>query len=927
MPEEKKAESTAEISRRSVLKWTAGLVVAGAMGAGLGFGADELLRSTAPPAGTATQTATGRVTATTGPPSEEKVFLNLWKESGALQVYVRDNRITRMEPFKGYPTYVNRLAERYRVYSPQRIQYPMKRVGWEPGGKSPIANRGKGDFVRITWDEAFVSITKELKRLLDTYGPSAFLYAPGEHSDSWYYHNRYLYVHDFLSFLGGYTSLGCDGLSWAGNRSSGASIIGDTAPNFFATEEISFFLKYSGMMVIWSRDPIVNDQQYEIIDDVKLMKEAGITLVFIGGGMDETAKNFADAWVPCHPYGDEALAAAITYTWITEGTYDQKYLDTHAVGFDEEHLPKDAPKGSSFKNYILGKSDGVPKTPEWAEPICGVKPRIIRALAREWASKPTGLVYWRGGRVNGGQYVRFMFTLLAMQGMGKPGIGLYGTRNGEAGARVWRDGVKAYPAPFEWGEARFTYHDTPAIPFVPDVYPFYHVIPPELADRKAASMGLAFAGKWPGFAIARVENPVKQVIRDVLWEVSMKADHEHPVYHRYNIGMDSVLYEYPMEGHSEAHAYFIAGGNYLARSPNCNSVMRALLSPKFEFILALDPWLEPDCMFADIVLPTVTNFERNDISAWGLYEIYCSKCIPNLFESRSDRDVWAELSKRMGIYDKWSAGMDTEDAWLKFIYEKSTSLPKHMTWEEFKKKGYHEWKVPDDWHPRTPNDWTWKKFWKDPKSSPLLTESGLIEIYSPSAVRIASLGQSGYYVHEDPNAVRPETQKFEEPSPGPDPLCPGIPAYIPNPEGKGTAAGEKYPIAVMTCHPKYAYHTSYQNVIWLQDEERKEINGYRYAPIWMSAKDAEARGIRHGDIVRVFNDRGQILCWADVSERILPGVARVNYGRWNDYVEPAVPGSLDKSGNIENLCRGGFISPFDTQQDVQAVAQVEKWKG
>jgi len=59
----------------------------------------------------------------------------------------------------------------------------------------------------------------------------------------------------------------------------------------------------------------------------------------------------------------------------------------------------------------------------------------------------------------------------------------------------------------------------------------------------------------------------------------------------------------------------------------------------------------------------------------------------------------------------------------------------------------------------------------------------------------------------------------------------------------------------------------------------------------------------------------------------MPGVAHVTYGRWNDYVQPGVPGSLDKSGNSENLCRGGFISPYDTQCDVQAVAQVEKWTG
>jgi anaerobic selenocysteine-containing dehydrogenase len=130
----------------------------------------------------------------------------------------------------------------------------------------------------------------------------------------------------------------------------------------------------------------------------------------------------------------------------------------------------------------------------------------------------------------------------------------------------------------------------------------------------------------------------------------------------------------------------------------------------------------------------------------------------------------------------------------------------------------------------------------------------------------------------------------------------------------------------MTCHPKFYYHTSYQNVIWLQDEERKEIDGYLYSPLWMNSQDAAVRGIEHGDLVRVYNHRGQVLAWAQVNDRIMPGVARLNYGRWNDYVEPGVSGSLDKSGNAENLCRGGFISPFDTQQDVQAVCEIEKWE-
>jgi len=939
-----------------MLKTTAGLVVAGAIGVGLGYGASELLRPTAPPGGITTVTET--VTATgTGPAPQagEQLFYNMYKEDGALRVFVKDGRVTRVEPFAGTKQNPMHLTDRYRTYSPHRIQYPMKRKGWEPGGKSDQSNRGKGEFVRISWEEAFTSVTSEIKRMLNTYGPSAFLYEPGEHSDSWMYHNRYLYVHDFFTLLGGYSSLGCDGYSWAASRSSGCSISGDQGRGLNPPEEISFFAEYSKMMVLWAVDPLINvidnpDFQ-QTTEDMRLLKERGVKIVAITAGYEDTGREFADTWIPCHPHGDSALAAAIAYTWITEGTYDQKYLDTHAVGFDEQHLPKGAPAGSSFKNYILGTSDGVPKTPEWAEPICKVKPRIIRALAREWASGPTGLKSWRGANLDGGNYVRFMYTLLAMQGLGKPGVGGWATAGGLGGGGYGMtiDGIRCFPSVRSWGEAPFVFHDSPAIPFTsvgggPGVYPFYHVIPPELADPKTTMLGLAFAGRWPGLAIARLKNPIVQYIRDVLFEVSMKADHEHPVYHRYNIGMDSVLYKYPLEGNSEVHMYIGAGGNLMARTANCNSVMRAFLSPKFEFILQLDPRWEPDLMFADIVLPTVTNFERNDISNYKNWSIYCSKCIPNLFESRSDRDVWEELAKRMDVWDKWAAGPDgkplpTEDDWLRLIYEKTTSLPKHMTWEEFKKVGYFDFNttMPPDWKPWTPYNWNWKQFWedptkainpwKDPTMTPpwgLITESGLIEIYSASTAKIASWGQSGYYLNED---LTSDTQKYEQDNtknPIPDPRAPVIPRALPNPEAEQY---KTYPIAIESCHPKFYYHTTYQDVVWLEDEEKKEVNGRLYAPIWMNKKDADDRGIKYGDIVRVFNKRGQILCWARTSEQMMPSAGRVTYGYWNDYDEPGVPGSLDRSGNIENLCRGGFVSPFDTQTDVQCIAQVEKWSG
>jgi hypothetical protein len=84
---------------------------------------------------------------------------------------------------------------------------------------------------------------------------------------------------------------------------------------YFSGGRSNWFLKYSKMMVFWSRDPLVTDgafsmgEPYATIDDCRLFKEAGIKLVFVGGSMDETSKNFADTWIPCNPYADKALAA------------------------------------------------------------------------------------------------------------------------------------------------------------------------------------------------------------------------------------------------------------------------------------------------------------------------------------------------------------------------------------------------------------------------------------------------------------------------------------------------------------------------------------------------------------------------------------------------------------------------------------------
>ena len=143
-------------------------------------------------------------------------------------------------------------------------------------------------------------------------------------------------------------------------------------------------------------------------------------MVHIDPYLNHTAAHLGGKWISPKHGTDTAFAQALTYVWITEGTYDKEFVEQRTTGFDE------------WKAHVLGEDDGVPKTPEWQEKETGVPARDVRALAREWAKKNTylGVGGWGcgvGGACRGptgAQWARMMTILGAMQGMGKPGSNL-----------------------------------------------------------------------------------------------------------------------------------------------------------------------------------------------------------------------------------------------------------------------------------------------------------------------------------------------------------------------------------------------------------------------------------------------------------------------------------------------------------------------
>ena len=148
-------------------------------------------------------------------------------------------------------------------------------------------------------------------------------------------------------------------------------------------------------------------------------------MVFIDPYYNHTAGLIGDKWFAPRLGTDVALGLAIAFVWLTEDLYDKEYVADRTHGFDE------------WKAYVLGESDGVPKTPEWAEIETTIPAREIRALAREWGAKKTmlaagGMGGWGGAcrAATGNEWTRTMIALAAMQGLGKPGSNIWSTTSG-----------------------------------------------------------------------------------------------------------------------------------------------------------------------------------------------------------------------------------------------------------------------------------------------------------------------------------------------------------------------------------------------------------------------------------------------------------------------------------------------------------------
>ena len=152
-------------------------------------------------------------------------------------------------------------------------------------------------------------------------------------------------------------------------------------------------------------------------------KEQGAKLDIVDPWLNQTAAAIADEWVPILPGTDTAFCLGMMYHQVENNLQNQEFLDTYCVGFDAEHMPEGADPKENFKDYLLGTYDGEPKTPEWAEAICGVPAATTRRLAEEIA-KTEKVDFFAGQSTTkipaGEMFGQAFYTLAFMHG-GNPG--------------------------------------------------------------------------------------------------------------------------------------------------------------------------------------------------------------------------------------------------------------------------------------------------------------------------------------------------------------------------------------------------------------------------------------------------------------------------------------------------------------------------
>lgn len=787
---------------------------------------------------------------------------------GMLNVSVKNGKIIDSKPYQKTSEIYNSLQYNTAdmVYK-SRIKYPMVRKSYLKNPDDPKPElRGKDEWVRVPYEDAIKLVARELKKTREQKGPQSVFAGSYGWKSSGNVHNARILLHRFMNLSGGFVGN-------LGDYSTGASQV--IMPHVVGTIEVyeqqtswPLILENSKVVVIWGANPMATLKIAWTSTDEQgfkyfeeLKNKNDIEIIIIDPIKTQTAKYLDRArWIAPVPNTDTALMLGMAYHLYTSGKYDKEFIQNYTYGFDK------------FLPYLLGKNDKTPKTPEWASKICGLDAGLIKELADKFMSNRTMIMSgWGMQRAHHGEQPHWMMvtlcSMLGQIGLAGGGFGLsYHYSNG--GAPTCKGGVVGGIT--AGGIGIFNKDGD-----------FIGTSDGEIKDgrfvKKVSSKGedvpewLAKSSDY-AFPVAR--------IADVLLNPGKVIDH------------NGKKITYP-----DIDFIYWVGGNPLTHHQDTNLNLKAWRKPRT--IVVNEPYWTPTAKMADIVFPITTQYERNDITMTGDYSnmhIAPMKQVVNKYEeSRDDYQIFSDLSKAYAknLVLAFTENGKSEFDWLReyygATYEQVKNIPDFTSdmkpfdefWNENKPVEFYSTPESDNWV-------RFADFREDPVLNALGTPSGLIEIYSDAIEKM------GY---DD---------------------CKAHPMWFEPIEWLGMK-DKPAQFHMISPHPANRLH-SQQNHTSL----RKEYAIADREPIWINTKDAKAKGIKTGDLVRVFNARGEVLAGANVTDDIIPGVVKLDEGAWYDGFD---------SGICKNGCPNVLTIDIPTSKLANgnishtALVNVEKFNG
>ena len=779
-----------------------------------------------------------------------------------LELHLRDGELTRVSANKAAPACHRGLSMRAWTNSPDRLMWPMRRVG----------PRGSAQFERVTWDEALDEIADRLARIRREHGnESIYLaYTTGQSCTTADPFERLM--NGFGGFLDRYNNYSNPQINAMVRSMYGPGALYPGGSELDAAADARLVLVFGASPAETGTGRATWHGAWDRI--VEQVGERGGRIVMVdprrNGSIPKRKGSGGEtvSWLPINPGTDGALAAALLHELaFAHNALDWDFLRERCVGFTDETLPEHRRGlGLSATDYLRGTGyDHVAKTPAWAAAITGIAENDIRELAAQLATARPAFIMqgWGPQRRSNGEMTSGMIMMLAAA-LGQ--VGLPGTNNGMNIA--WGGGFLT----------RVSAGENP-VPFRIPAYRFLDAIENgEALGAREGVRGLPDANSQD----ERATDSVQHQDHTAHLPCSIKAIICH-------------------------------GGNCLTNQHgDVNRAHRVLGNPsKCEFILNVDVEFTDSARYADIVLPDLFRMEQEsamDADAWGRRIAVSTGELGARFERRGAWEVCAELAKRWGIENAFTGGC-TEGDWIRRLYEgdreRSLGLP---TFDQLLEEGL-AWRA-DRTEPFVAlADWR-----SNPDAHPLDTPSGKIELFSEQLAAAAEALRGT----PDEGAITPIPTYIPEWGPAEFAVEQAAgngarePSAGPRADGleseTGTEPACDQPLRVFGFHSVARIHSSWGNVPAVSRRVPQVIS--------INPTDADARDIATGDLAEASNRFGTLRLPAHVTDDVIAGTIVLPQGAWwqaENYDPRSTPGTASARA-ADPVDVGGCINTLTTSR-------------